>query len=187
MKPETILRDVIDPSLRFLNATLGGGPATTDLARVGLLAIAGQEAGWKQRRQVGGPARSYWQFESGGGVAGVMTKPSTGAMLAKVCAALDIPFDRPTIFEAMAWNDCLAVVMARLLLYSDPAPLPAIGEQDLMWNYYRRNWRPGKPHLEAWPAYYGAAVAAVLAAPPIHNPMPGQLGPGPPVEPEPTR
>jgi hypothetical protein len=166
MTPDHLLRDVVDPALAYMSATLSGDPCPSvgDDARVALLAIAGQESGFKERRQIGGPARSYWQFESGGGVAGVMGFPTTRPMLVKLCAGLDIPYVRATVFEAMAWNDRLGCAMARFLLYTDAAALPAVGQQDAMWDYYLRNWRPGKPHPEAWPANYRAATAAVAAS-----------------------
>lgn len=165
MTPDVLLRHVIDPALAFMRASLVGGPCPSigDEARVPLLGIAGQESGCKERRQIGGPARSYWQFESGGGVAGVMNFPTTRPMLLKLCAALDIPFDRATIYEAMAWNDRLGCAMARFLLYTDAAPLPFVGQRQATWDYYLRNWRPGKPHPDAWPANYDAAMAAVKA------------------------
>lgn len=167
MTPDNLLRDVVDPGLAFMRATLAGGPCptTTDDARVAVLSIAGQESGFKERRQIGGPARSYWQFESGGGVAGVMNFSTTKPMITKLCAALDVPYDRATIFEAMAWNDRLGVSLARFLLYTDPAALPAVGQADAMWQLYLRVWRPGKPHPEAWPGNYQAAMAALRSDP----------------------
>ncbi len=36
-------------------------------------------------------------------------------------------------------------VFARLLLWTDAKPLPAIGDEQGAWDYYLRNWRPGKP------------------------------------------
>ena len=53
---------------------------------------------------------------------------------------------------------------ARLLLWTDPAPLPALGAAVRAWAYYRRNWRPGKPHPETWPEMYQNALSFVLRA-----------------------
>lgn len=151
------LKRIVDPALQF-TAPFMGIPVT-DEARVLLMTIAGQESNWAARLQVGGPARSYWQFEKGGGVAGVFAQAS--GPLQKVCWVLDIPFDEATVFEAMAWNDTLACVMARLLLWTDPAPLPWVGDKRAGWEYYLRNWRPGMPHPDGWETRYDQSLAAM--------------------------
>lgn len=139
------------------------GIKSDDRALVMLMAIAGQESAWAHRKQIGGPARSYWQFEKGGGVAGVLSHPATKGAIKAVCTKLDIPCETATVYEAMAWCDPLAATMARLLLWSDPRALPAAGEQDAAWEYYLRNWRPGMPHPQSWAGRY--AVAMELAGP----------------------
>lgn len=166
MTPENLLHDVIEPAFDYLQTVLSGGPSTGADAQVLVLAIAGQEGAFRYRRQNGGPARSYWQFESGGGVAGVMGYPSTGPMLSKLCAALDIPYNRSDVFEAMAWSDRLGCAMARMLLYTDAAALPKVGDQEAAWSYYLRNWRPGKPDHGRWAGNYQAAMKAVLSSAP---------------------
>lgn len=156
----TAFRDVVlEPGLSFL-ASVTGMPSD-DRERVLLLAIAGQESGLASRRQIGGPARSFWQFERGGGVRGVLNHPASAHRIVQLCAALEIPADEATVYEALAWSDHLAVAMARLLLWTDAAPLPAVGDEAAGWSYYARNWRPGKPRPDAWAARYQAAVAAV--------------------------
>jgi hypothetical protein len=156
---DTDFRVMVADGLTFLHSTfVPGDPAgvVRDDCRVLLLAIAAQESGWNERRQVGGgPARSYWQFESGGGVAGVIALQF--ARLQLVCERLDVPMAQSLIFEAMAWNDRLALAMARLLLWTDPAPLPSIGNRDAAWAYYLRLWRPGKPRPDDWAASYARA------------------------------
>ena len=166
MTPDDLLRDVIDPAADYLQELLSGGPSNDADSQVIVLAISGQEAAFQHRRQIGGPARSYWQFESGGGVAGVMANSQTGPMLRKLCDALDIPYDRATIFEAMAWNDRLGYAMARFLLFTDRAALPKVGDQEGAWSYYLRNWRPGKPDHTRWASNYQAAMKAVLSSAP---------------------
>lgn len=160
MTPATFLARTLNPGLTLLAEC--GGPAPTDAARVMLLAIAGQESAWSARRQIGGPARGYWQFEVGGGVAGVMTHKATKAPLERVCAALDVPLDRAAVYEAVAWCDPLAAAMARLLVFSDPAPMPV--DADAGWACYLRTWRPGKPHPETWGARWASAGVAVRGA-----------------------
>lgn len=159
MTPASFLETILNPGLLVLQHVTGMPP--TDQARVLMLAIAGQESGWESRRQVGGPARGFWQFERGGGVRGVLTHPASGPRIKAVCDTLRVPADEATVFEAIAWHDHLAVAMARLLLWTDPAPLPVVGALASGWECYVRNWRPGKPHRDAWTERYDAAMAAI--------------------------
>jgi hypothetical protein len=162
MTPDNFLNEIVEPGLIFMAVSLGARPTATDEARVMLMAIAGQESGWSQRRQTPSMiARSFWQFESGGGVAGVMGNATTGPMLAALCTDLEIPRDRASIFEAMAWNDHLATAMARFLLWTDPKPLPAVGQQDAAWQTYLNLWRPGKPRPNDWPDVYQKSMVAI--------------------------
>lgn len=159
MNASALLLTAIDPALALLATVAGLAPSPE--ARLMMLAIAGQESAWVHRRQIGGPARSFWQFEQGGGVAGVFrTCPEK---IRAVCGELQVPADTATVFEAMAWHDVLAAAMARLLLWSDAKPLPAIGDVSGGWATYQRTWRPGAPHPETWPARYGAAMGLVKA------------------------
>jgi len=128
-------------------------------ACVMMIAIAGQESDWQERRQIRGPARSYWQFERMGGVVEVMDK--CPEPLRNVTLWTQIPYQREVLFEAMAWNDALAFAFARLLLWQDRAPLPPLGAEATAWDYYLRNWRPGVPRPEKWPRVYRAACEAV--------------------------
>jgi hypothetical protein len=167
--PAALLRTVIDPGLAFMASVIG--PAAwiaSNEARLWLLTIAGQEGLFRYRRQLGGgPARSYWEFEHGGGVAGVLAHPIAGPMARAVCAALDIPGDSATVFEAMAWNDHLAVTMARLNLWIARGALPGMLEQAAGWIYYLNQWGPGKPGPDRWPGNYQAATAAISETAPV--------------------
>ena len=62
---------------------------------------------------------------------------------------------------AMETDDILAAAAARLLLFTDPRRLPALGDDREAWNLYLRNWRPGKPHRTTWPSLYAQALAFV--------------------------
>jgi hypothetical protein len=163
MTPADFVTTVLDPGLLLLNRV--GGIWSDDRARVLLVAIAGQESGIASRRQQPGPARGWFQFEKGGAVSGVLQHPLTAGAAARVCAELDIPADIPTVYEAIAWSDELSVAFARLLLWIDPAELPAVGVQDIAYKIYIRCWRPGAPRPASWPARYADAVAAVKANP----------------------
>lgn len=161
MSPKDILVEAIDPAMALLFRLCGIKP--DQRARLLLMAIAGQESEWAHRRQIGGPARSFWQFERGGGVAGVLSHPFSKAKIAAVCTELKIPCDVAVVYEAMAWNDVLGASMARLLLFTDAAQLPEVGKVEEGWQYYLRNWRPGMPHPQTWPARYGTSMGLVEA------------------------
>lgn len=162
MTPDIFFKRIVEPTLTWMDASPSVAIPIRDSARVLLMAIAGQESFWKERRQVPvAYARSYWQFERGGGVAGLFGHVATRLKLGTVCAACDVPYDPDTVFEAMAWHDMLACAMARLLLYSDAAALPPVGDKEAAWQYYLRNWRPGAPHRHTWDARYDASIAAI--------------------------
>ncbi len=168
--PSVFLATILDPGLLWCSGLPGWTIKSDDRARVLLLAIAGQEANWTARVQGGnGPAHSFWQMERGGGVKGVLTHPSTYKLATAACAAAGIPSDATHAWGLLATEkgDHLAVAFARLLLWSDPHALPVLGAEQSAWDYYVRNWRPGKPHPDAWPAHYQAAYAAVTGDTPI--------------------
>ena len=153
-----ILEFSIEPALALLPAKM-----TSDKARVMLLAIALQESRLTHRKQIGGPAKSFLQFESGGGVRGVMSHSASSTPAQIFCQSLSVPFDRHAIFQSMEFNDVLAFGLGRLLLYTDPKSLPEIGDAQGAWDLYQRVWRPGKPHRQTWDEMYKTAVSAVTS------------------------
>lgn len=170
MTPDAFYTRIVEPTIQYMAASPSIAIPATDAARVQVMAVAGQESRWQERRQLGVPlypqrigARSYWQFESpwGGPVAINDILQKTPVQIAAACKAFDITCDASSLYEACAWHDAIACVMARLLLWIDPAPLPAVGDTNGAWNYYCRNWRPGAPHPESWPAVYRDAMAAI--------------------------
>lgn len=129
------------------------GIPVSDRALQLMLAIAIQESNLAHRYQVlsnnrPGPARGWWQFERGGGVVGVMRHAATKDRARACCDHLGVRWQDSAIWRALEGHDTLAVCFARLLLWSDPKPLP--GYLDDGWDYYLRNWRPGKPHRSRW-------------------------------------
>lgn len=153
MTPATLIELVIGPTFQMLGPKYGGAHAETML-----VAIALQESGLRNREQVGGPARGWWQFEVGG-VKGVLHHPQSSTKAAEVCKALHYPVDSVLVQRALSHNDILACAMARLLLWTDKSPLPTT-EADA-WSYYVRNWRPGRPRIERWGGCWEQAVDAV--------------------------
>lgn len=61
------LEQVVVPGLELLPAKMD-----TPKARVMMLAIGMQESRFEHRKQIGGPARGFFQFEEAGGVRGVL-------------------------------------------------------------------------------------------------------------------
>jgi len=113
-------------------------------ARQMLLTIAGVESGCLHRRQVPvAHAMGLWQFERMGGVAGVLAHRATAAHAAAACRRRQIPASPDEAWRALERDDVLAAIFARLLLLSDPAPLPS--GPDAGREVYLRTWRPGKP------------------------------------------
>lgn len=94
-----------------------------------------------------GPATGYYQFERNGGVAGVMAHPASQAIAQFFVDRAGLPFDRRAVWEFFVTvnGDELATVFARLLLLTDPQPLPVadFSSEEAAFNYYLRNWRPG--------------------------------------------
>ncbi|MFY3402250.1 hypothetical protein ACOTJC_28770 [Achromobacter xylosoxidans] len=138
-------------------------PAKMDTkeARCMMLAIGLQESRFQHRQQIGGPARGFWQFEKGGGVKGVIMHDTTRGLAQAVCKARGVPATTDAVYAALDQDDVLAAAFARLLLWTDPKPLPALGETDQAWDLYARTWRPGKPHRQTWNALYNRAMEAV--------------------------
>lgn len=128
-------------------------------ARVLLLAIGMQESGFTTRRQNGGPARSFWQFEQGGGIRGVLEHPASRPYARAVCGLRAVAPVSSDVYAAFLSDDLLACAFARLLLWTDAAPVPQAADAAAAWNYYLRNWRPGKPRPESWAANHAAARA----------------------------
>lgn len=123
-----------------------------------MLAIGLQESRFTHRQQIGGPARGFWQFEKGGGVKGVLRHHSTAEYARAVCSARDVLADESAVYARLDQDDVLAAAFARLLLWTDPKAIPALGDVDQAWNLYIRTWRPGKPHPQTWNGLYSRAM-----------------------------
>ena len=159
---QQVLSDVIVPGLALLPAKMD-----TPAARTLMLAIHLQEdPGQSPVQYGGGPAHGWWQFERGGAAKGILQHHATQDLAAQLCKDRGINPTAAELWQALATDQVLAAACARLLLYTDPAtlPAPAAASQDAAWAYYLRNWRPGKPGPARWPANWRSAVAAVSAA-----------------------
>ena len=162
MTPEVLLTQVIHKAL--------AGKYRSDEAFAELIAIALQESGLRSRWQIvdanhpekRGPAHGFWQFEKNGGCLAVLTHPASAQAMRQACLDHGVVPDAYHLWKALCVDDILACKAARLLLYTDPAPLPRVGEVNKGWNYYERNWRPGKPHPKTWAQHYATAMEVVL-------------------------
>tara|TARA_Y100000114_G_scaffold142764_1_gene149649 strand:+ start:297 stop:722 length:426 start_codon:yes stop_codon:yes gene_type:complete len=130
-------------------------------AEVQMLAIGLQESRFEHRRQIGGPARGFWQFEQGGGVRGVLRHSASREHALAVCRVRNVIATESAVYAALENDDVLAAAFARLLLWTDPKALPALGDEQAAWDLYLRTWRPGKPHRHTWDALYAKALEAV--------------------------
>ncbi len=161
--PKLALDLVIRPTLRLM-----GSKYASPEAEVLLVAIGQQESGFRYRRQIGADgkpmehlARGLWQFERGGGVRGVLEHSTTKKAAEAAAQALLYPAEAQAIHTALADNDVLACVWARLLLWTLPQPLPALGQEVDAWHQYIAAWRPGKPHRDRWVQSYKLAMETV--------------------------
>ena len=156
MDLQKIRRSAIAPALALLPAKMSGAKA-----EIMLLAIGLQESRFEHRRQIGGPAVGFFQFERGGGVRGVLTHPTSRNHAAAICRSRGIPASASAVYSALEHDDVLAAAFARLLLWTDPTALPNVGAQASAWDLYLRVWRPGKPHPDTWKGLYMQAMEEV--------------------------
>lgn len=166
MTPERLYRTAIIPALAELSVM--GIPATPYSARI-VLAIALQESNLAHRRQLtsdgkeAGPASSFWQFEVGGGCKGVLKHEKAGPIMTKLCDAYNVKADPLALWEAMQYNDVIAAIAARVLVFTLPDKLPATADEG--WKQYTDAWRPGKPHPDRWQNCWDVATKTVGITP----------------------
>lgn len=147
---------VIEPGLKVLPEKMD-----SQSARIMMLTIGMQESRFTYRKQIRGPARGFFQFEKGGGYAGVLRHAAVKDIARSVLDRLHITDTEG--FEALAYNDTLSASFCRLLLWTDPKPLPKLTDRpEVWWDLYLRVWRPGKPHRETWDAFLMHAKEQVL-------------------------
>ena len=163
MTIHSIALTAIDRGLALLPAVMDSVPA-----RVMLLAIGLQESGFTTRVQVvdgggQGPARGLWQFERGGGAAGVLRHNASRFWMHGICTERGVAPTPAGLWGALATDDVLAAAAARLLLFTDPKRLPVIGDIESAWALYLCVWRPGKPHRSRWTSNYTTACSTVAA------------------------
>src|SRR4051794_29101708 len=104
MNTDLFLTNVINPGLDIL-ADLGGPRPSDDACRF-LLAVALQEIGTDlaPRYQSSpsaspGPARGRWQFECGGGVAGVLSHAASKNLAIAVCNVCEVVCGKEAVWR----------------------------------------------------------------------------------------
>lgn len=147
-----VLQEAIIPALTKLPSKFNSKEA-----QLLMLAIGKQETNYCTRLQADGPAHGFWQFEKPG-VVGVFHQPGIALILGSLCMARQIPPSAIAVYAEILVDDILAASFARLLLWADPHPLPAVEDEGGAWEYYVRNWRPGKPSRGRWVNSYGEAL-----------------------------
>lgn len=166
-KLSDVVEKAIKPAMAMLPARMRSREAVVMLLAIGL-----QESLFKYRRQMGnGPARGLWQFERDGGTAGVLQHRASGVLASDVCRERDVTAVAGDAHAKLEHDDVLAAAFARLLLWTDPKPLPALNDIESAWQLYLRTWRPGAytrgtPEYRAalrkkWGGYYAQAMQEV--------------------------
>lgn len=181
MTPSEAVQTALLPALALLP-----GAMNSPSAQVQLLAIAGQESNLEHRWQVidanrpdvKGPARGLLQFELGseasrGGVWGVYLHRASHHHLLHVCRLRGVECRPEIIWRALETDDVLAFAVGRLLLWTDPRALPAVGDEGAAFDLYTRTWRPGaywrgsaaqRAGLRSkWRGHFRRAMAAIAA------------------------
>jgi len=149
---------IVDP-LKLVHSTLEtlGAPFAGRDAECILLAIGLQESAFLTRRQDHGPAHGFWQFETEA-VKDFVDNGEERLQQAVINTGLRLVSAELYTGITTADGDQAACIMARDLIFRDPAALPNIGDLNHAWHYYIRNWRPGKPSFNRWEHSYARAV-----------------------------
>lgn len=155
MTPTFVYQTIIQPTLAYLPPRMESRAAAAMLLAIGL-----QESRFQHRRQIGGPARGFWQFERNGCL-GVLrhsgVRDYASATLIQQCYEVT----PEAAHAAVEHNDHVACTFARLLLWTLPDPLPGPDDAEEGWRQYLEAWRPGRPHEHTWRGFYHEAWTIV--------------------------
>ena len=165
MDASTFDKTILVPALDWFRSLVVEVPVKRD-SHVLLLAIAGQETNYRTRLQQ--PidfAHGWFQFELGGATKGVLSNSATSIIAKRLCANYNLVATPKAVWTTLGKpeGDNLAVGFARLLLWSDPKPLPAVGDEDAAYATYIKNWGPGKPDRARWRMVYPQAMKVISA------------------------
>lgn len=151
-----IRRSILNPALALLPESLSGREAEVLLLTTGLAA-----SGFRNRRDARSQGRGYWRAEPDGVmVGGVLRAVQTRDLAVAVCDARQVPPIAERVYSALEHDDVLAAALARLLLWSDPAGLPPLGDEAGAWACYQRHWAVDESDRRSWAIHYRLALAA---------------------------
>lgn len=157
---------VIPAAFSLLPAPMASREAAAMLLTIGL-----QESHFDARKQLRGPARSFWMFETEG-ARDVIQHPHTAGPIIEAAAALKYPFLRTMtadeVIGAMQHNDVLACCFARCLLWTGAGAMPHRDQSSVGWTQYVNLWRPGRPRPSVWPVFFAEAWARIDGATPLN-------------------
>lgn len=156
-----IVKTVVPAAMTMLPTRMDTPDAKAMMYAIGL-----QESRFIYRQQVGGPAMGFWQYEEAG-VKGVMTHTSTRDLAAQVLDQMGYQASIPVVHQALADNDILAAIFARLLLWTHPNALPSAIQATKGWMYYYTLWRPGRPRQSTWEPFFQQAQLIVKGEQPL--------------------
>lgn len=162
--PAAALAEAIEPALALLPTVMDNQEA-----KVMLLAIMLQESGLRTRQQVGGPAHGIAQCEQPI-MQLLLDNRASEVPVRNLCSARAVAPVASDMYFAVATDDVFAAGIARLALWCDPHPLPALGDQDAAFETYIRVWGPGAyargtpDERDAIRARFASNYAAALAA-----------------------
>lgn len=148
MTPDILLKLVVRPVVAYFDWPQ---PKEREAILVGI-AIVESTLMWR-RQMPTGPARSFWQIETPTAVDTLKRcKPVRDLWKELLLPDEIVPAD-------VERSDLGACAIACGILRLTDGPLPPLTASHVAYkDYYRKAWRPGKPHDEKWPAAYAAAV-----------------------------
>jgi hypothetical protein len=160
MTPSNFVSTVLTPDLAWFHAIIPSIPSS-DAANVMLCAIPGQESGWENVQQTdGGIARGFYQQQQNN-LDDILFNRATDAKAIMICTTLGIQPTGSDVYAMLLSNTKLQVAFARLNLWADPSPLPAVGDESGAWNLYIKCWNPGAPSRERWNLAYSQGLTAI--------------------------
>ena len=162
-----ILTNVINPALTELAQS---GVSVTDAARAMLYAAGLQESNLSARFQATpassalrkGAGRGLWQMRIDD-VSRLLTTNSTKERSEAISNKYVGSVHPHAVWATLEYNDVLAAIFARLMLWPDPAALPApaaVNERAAL-DYYIRCWRPNSPREKDWTVNWRATVEMI--------------------------
>ena len=152
MTPAELRKDVIAPTLAMLPYRQRNAGAAL------LLAAAMQASGITRARS--SEARGLWRMTAAS-VDAVLKNGVSAELAITVCEARGVKPQAAAIMQEFGRGDGLACEFAALLLLSERAPLPLLGDEEGAWSVYKRLWTPGKPDRKRWSQSYQDALQVI--------------------------